>query len=159
MGFTAPVGGAPGLNFVLSHINTSPHRSPCLSFTTSYAIAHQYALFGPGGPATQASPGHVYVVDLSQLPAAAVMHFIDPIAEIATNNGGLAHCHNGGAGLVDEVAKSVTSYSLAIQRHGKRGPPMITPAFQAMVRAMRDAEILIYGSVQLNAVVDRDDIY
>ena len=159
LGFSAPVNVIAGVNLILGHINTSPQRSPCISFTTSYAIALQYATFGPVGPATPATPGYVYCIDMNQLHPLANVVLLDPIVEIAGQNGSFAHGHNGGSVLIEEIAKTVVSFTHPAQRSGKTGPPTITPALQALVRAIRDAEVLVNGIVPKGAVVDRDDIY
>ena len=75
-----------------------------------------------------------------------------------TSNGGLAHCHNGSSILLEEISRTVTSYTHPEQRSGGTGPPMITIHLQALVHALRDAKVLVNGSLPKAAVVARDDI-
>lgn len=150
-----------GLNQIVGHINLGSQGSPLISFTTSYALACEYAAIGPAGPASPTDPGHVYCVDLSQLPEGPNPIVVDPISELASHrNGGFIHGHNGNSTLMTLLASnSAVPPPHQRQRFGVNSPATVTAAFLALVRASRDAEVLVYGTIPKGAVVARDNIF
>src|SRR5688572_28751591 len=107
-GFYAPAVTGPNANAALRHITNAPHPSPFVSFSTSYAVAHDYATLG--GTVTG---GFIYEVDVNALPTNAVH---DPVQLVATMNLSnswsgrsgtgvpLAHAHDGSPMLIAAVA-------------------------------------------------------
>lgn len=159
-GFRAPRAATGTLNFLLSHITAYSQASPYTSFSTSFAIARSYALAGPKGAATKANPGHVYVVDLQQLPPGAHVKVVDPLAEvIGALNGSLAHDHNGDVGLMAQLAMGLPLLATTPGRFNKAAPLRVTHQLQVLINAMRDAELLVEGMLAPAAVIDRDDVY
>lgn len=160
-GFTLSGALSPTVNATVNHITAFSVNSPYLSFSTSFAVAREYALWGPAGPATQANPGYVYQVDLSVLSAAPAL--IDPVQHISSSNGHQpAHSHNGGYELIAEVAQvdpPTTTFTRPYHQNGSTCHPTITDELQALIRAIRDAEILIHGAVPHGAVVYRHVVY
>lgn len=160
-GFTPAVNGTGTANGLLSHILNAPQRSSFISFTTSYAVALEYASMGPSGAASPANPGYVYEVDLSQTSGVAPLIAVDPVATLALNQGGFqpGHTHNGDQTLILELAQSSSALTPVVQAGGVLGPAMATPGLRATVWAIRDAEILVCGAVPLNAITTRYDVY
>lgn len=145
-------------NGVVRHITNYSHPSPYLSFSSSFAIARGYALVGPGGVATQAAPGYVYEIDLQ----AAAVHFsiLNPVSEVSSlSNGHLAHHHEGVASLILDVAQGVSPPSSAPRCGGKMHVPGISGELQALIFAIRDAEVLVSGNVPPTVIVRRHDVY
>jgi hypothetical protein len=139
-GFHSAPGLPPSPGAAARHIAIAPNPSPWVSFTSSYAIACDYA--APG--ATAASPGFVYEIDPSRATKAVPLRLFDPISIIARL--GLHHDHNGGQDLILGVAAPslhgsvLTGTPLQLVR-----PPIgarYSEEFQALVFALRDAEIL-----------------
>ena len=108
-GFTCAANRPPTKNAVVGHIAAYSHPSPFLSFSTSFAVARQYALMGPSGEATHANPGYVYEIDPSAVAASLTVY--DPIEEIV--KGGLIQGHNGDQNLIVGVARN--SQSVTVQ--------------------------------------------
>lgn len=159
-GFSSPqqVAGTP--NYVLSHVIAYSQRSPFTSFTTSYAIAQRYAISGPAGPATPGNPGFVYSVDLSQLAATALVKLVDPIEALALGlNGNWVHAHNADVDLLQDLARGQPPLATPAGRFGRPQNLHLPTELQALVNAMRDAEILVEGGVPSAAITDRDPVY
>lgn len=145
-------------NGVVRHITNYSNPSPYLSFSSSFAIARRYALLGPGGVATQATPGYVYEIDLQA--AAFQFLILNPVDEVSSlSNGHLAHHHEGDAQLISEVALGVSPPSTAPRCGGKMHIPGISGELQALIFAIRDAEVLISGNVPPTVIVRRHDVY
>lgn len=142
--------GVVGPSSVLRHITVASHPSPFVSFTMSYAVACQYAMSGPGGWASQVSPGVVYEIDTDITP----LKMIDPIAGLSSK--GYAHSHDGDPDLILGIASRVlhgTVLTTPVKRIGTLPRP---PSFQddlvGLVNAIRDAEVLIEGVPQASIV-------
>lgn len=142
---------------VMRHIVSYSHPSPYLSFTTSYAVAYDYAAKGAGQ-----GPGYVYEIDTSRLPE----QFIDPIRALARSIPGMRPLlgeHDGGQDLILAVS-SIGVVGDALMTPPRRlgtvlhGPARFTPEFQALVFALRDAEVLL-RSVPAGCVVARHGVH
>ena len=161
VGFTPQGAFLSSANAMLNHISAFSNQSPYLSFSTSFAIAREYALNGPGGFATAVQPGYVYEVDLSTLSSRITL--FDPVNYISSNsNGLLPHEHNGGYELIAEVAQVapvVINYTRPRAVGGGVCHPNISISLKALVNAIRDAEILVHGNVPHGAVVRRHDVF
>lgn len=140
-------GMSPGA--AVLHVTAYSHPSPFVSLTASFAVAREYALSGPAGVATRARPGFVYVVDTAR----ASVRLRDPIRliagaqpSLATVTTCLATHHDGGSDLILGVASPrlhgpvLTTPPRRIR--GGRNAPQVTQEFQALVFALRDAEVL-----------------
>jgi len=145
-------------NRVIGHITNYSFPSAYLSFSTSYAIARSYALTGPVGVASSAGPGYVYEIDLSAIATAPAL--VNPISIIsgAASLAG-AHEHNGAGTLIAEIAVGLPTPSLAHQCGGLMLTPSVSAELRALIFAIRDAEVLISGSVLAGAVVNRHSVY
>lgn len=157
-GFLPPLSQAATLNAIVDHISLGSQKSPCTSFSTSYAVALSYALSGPGGVASPTNPGYVYVIDLGQLLASMQPTMVDPVIEIARQAaGGLAHRHNGEQGLLAEIAESRPLTSPR-KRHGGTTNASVSQELHALAWAIRDAEVLLHGQLNPTAIA-RDSVY
>jgi hypothetical protein len=162
-GFVCARRRPPTANAVVTHITNYSHPSPYLSFSTSYAVARQYALSGPGGIASAANPGYVYEVDLAACTGGhstfnAVI--FNPVQELA--NLGISHEHNGDQALIVGVASGsphdpVFAASIP-QAGGGMTLPTVTKELRALVYSLRDAEVLI-TRVPPACVVIRHNVY
>jgi hypothetical protein len=159
-GFTAGLVPATP-NAILRHITRYSAPSPYLSFTTSFAVAREYALSGPAGVATVATPGYVYELDLSSLLVAPTL--IDPVIAIAAASNGLfSHRHDGAQNLILEVSQGYMSngrLSLAPQAGGQSTLPAVSQDLNALIFAIRDAEILVAGNVLSGALVNVHSVF
>lgn len=162
-GFSCPPGRPASPSAVASHITVGSHPSPYLSFTTSYAVAVEYARSGPGGAATSTSPGYVYVLDTSL----ASLSLIDPVHEIAVGHrlvGRWSTEHDGGPDLVLGIAAPSVHPSVLTGSPRRRGaslprPPSVTTELNALIFSLRDAEVLVSGTVPPGCLVGRDAVW
>lgn len=160
-GFTLPGAITPTVNVVVNHITAFSAPSAYCSFSLSFAIARGYAIFGPGGVATKAAPGLVYQIDLSALSALPAL--VDPVLTISRGlNGQYAHGHNGGFLALSEIAQTALGpggYTPTQHVGGGTCPLIVTSELQALVRAIRDAEILVQGNVPAGAIIKVHQVY
>ena len=148
----------PGHSAILRHIVNYSFPSAYLSFSTSFAVARQYALQGPGGLASASAPGYVYEVDLSVL--GTPLAIVDPVFELASAaNGTIAHGHDGAGALIAEVAYGRRTLSQAMHCGGAMRAPKVTGELRSIVFAIRDAEVLIGVTVPSAAVLHRHRVY
>jgi len=149
-GFTTQPGIA-NRNQIVNHITANSRPPIYLSFTTSFAVAKRYALYGTSR-ATQANPGFVYSVNLMNMPN---FNAYDPVAEISA--GMLIHGHTGDQRLVVRIALD-HKRATTLQVDGPNGTKIV-PSFSTELRgltfALRDAEIVIGGNVLASAVIDK----
>ena len=149
------------MNAIVNHITAYSHPSPYLSVTSSFAIARRYALLGPVGLAAPSAPGFVYEIDLSAI--SNPVKLIDPIKHIASHfRGAGAHEHNGDQVLLSEIAMGnhgANPYAKAHQLGGHLAMPAVNAQLTALVFAIRDAELLVFGAVPHHAVVQRHDVW
>lgn len=157
LGFTSAAHRPHTKNAVITHITAYSFPSPYVSLTTSFAVARQYALSGPGGIASQKIPGYVYEVDLSA--CSAMPAIFNPVAEVSRAN--LAHAHNGNQSLILGVASQIHSRILNAKvphSGGMRALPNISADMRALVNALRDAEVLV-NAVPSTCVVMRHRVF
>lgn len=157
LGFTSAAHRPHTKNAIISHITAYSFPSPYVSLTTSFAVARQYALAGPGGVASRKVPGYVYEVDLSAHPMAP--EIFNPIAEISRAS--LAHAHDGEQNLILGVASSEHGGILrakVLHSGGLKTLPNISAEMRALAKALRDAEVLV-NTVPAVCVVMRHDVF
>jgi hypothetical protein len=148
-------------NAIVTHITAYSNPSAALSVSSSFAIARRYALSGPAGPATGAAPGYVYEIDLTGVAMPGKL--VDPVQQISSSHTAAgAHQHNGDQTLLAEIASgnsSVNPFTNAMQLGGRMAAPAVSAELMALIFAIRDAEILVYGSIPHAAVVNRHDVW
>ena len=158
---------APGVVRVVRHIANGSTHSPYVSLTRSFGIAWDYAVYcGRRRPvATAADPGFVYEVDLAD-PLPAGMQLLDPMqvvtAAFANPLAVPSYQHNGASrfvlGVVDPLRMRHVLAVLSRQPPPGGGvphPPNLTDELTALLRALRDAEILAVGNVPAAHVTNR----
>ena len=168
-GFTARHPGmTPTGDRLMEHIARGAIASPYISLTRSYAVAWDYAVNGTRRPTEQA-PGYVYEVEIEGRPPLGLT-IVDPVREVAsqlpTPLASLSYQHNGLPsfllGVVDPLTMGNFLLDAVPQVPGSVGPVTASsPAMHlmALVRALRDAEILAVGNIPASCVRFRHDVH
>ena len=159
VGFTAH---SPALSTspsrVVRHITGGSTHSPYTSLTSSYAVAWDYAVYAGSLTvvATKANPGYVYVIDLPDPPPPGLV-LLDPVVEVSVRlppPGGLvSYQHDGSPQFLIGVVsprrhrRYLTSPCVKAPPAAPGPPSTPSPILEAMVSALRDAEILAMGSI------------
>jgi hypothetical protein len=172
IGFTPQAPGVvPSINRLMGHIARGTVSSPYISLTKSYGVALDYAVslnYGQTTP-TSVSPGYVYEIEIDDPPPAG-LQISDPIQEVAQilpmpldlN----PYQHDGLPtfllGIVDpqNMAHFLTAPGpQPPPGTGTPRPPNLTIQLEALVRALRDAEILAVGNIPAVCVRNRFDVW
>lgn len=148
--------GIQDVHAIVSHITSYSHPSPFLSFTASPAVARSYAL--PAG----GTRGRIYVIETTTLAA----ELVDPAAEITRGYGSLTkhtgHLwpthHDGDQELLGALAAGRAPPSPVPHLRNTTRVPVFQPSLQALVYALRDAEVLVSGNIASSCVVDSWDV-
>ena len=160
-------GATPSLDSLMYHIARASTASPYISFTRSFGVAHAYAIWGSGGRATPGKPGYVYEIEVSD-DSLCVLE--DPVKEIA-NDLPVAwqdpsYQHDGDQRfLLGVVSPTTMRHFLQARCKFPPGsaatprPPNLTVQVESLVRALRDAEVLVRGNVPASVVRNRYDVY
>lgn len=165
-GFTPQSPGTtPGIFPLISHIARGTVTSPYISLTRSYGVACDYALVVP---ATKGNPAYVYQVEIDD-PVPGGLALIDPVKELGAHLPGplqsMSYQHDGNStfllGVVDPNGHEAFLQAPRVQPPpggGARHPASLTPELEALVRALRDAEILAVGNIPASCV-RRDEVW
>jgi hypothetical protein len=140
-------------------------KSPYISLTRSYEVAEGYARYYGNAFPSVANPAYVYELDI---PAKSGVQLIDPIQELAQSLGSpfasLFYQHDGGQdvmlGLVDSAmfGHVLTRYVKTPGASTGRGPN-ITDELHALVRALRDAEVLAFGAILRSCITAKHLVF
>ena len=147
-------------NRLMQHIAEATTSSPYISLTRSWGVALSYALNGRA-PATQADPAYIYEIELDEpLPLGVVL--LDPVKEVVnavSTPTGLPYQHDGAPdfllGVVDPIGQQ--QFLNHIRPHPPGAvphPAHLSPELTTIVRALRDAEIIVVGTVPANCVTN-----
>jgi hypothetical protein len=152
---------------VRQHIVHGTPFSPCISLTTSYGVAEDYAKDYGLAPPTRASPAFVYEVEIPDSPGVAV---VDPVDFIASKHANPlvspSYHHNGSQSFLGVVA--YPRAHIGVVPRAPRPPGMAgagtLPAhrsieLEAIVYAIRDAEVLVHGNIPSTWIRIRHDVY
>jgi hypothetical protein len=167
------VAKAPGqqhsLDRLKQHIARGNFNSPYISLSRSYGIARDYAKFLGRAEPSAAAPAYVYEIELSQ-PLPSGLALFDPVRAKAEQFGdplaAAAYHHDGDSKFLLGVADPTSGrefLELPV-RHpppadgGARRSPNLSIELEAMVRALRDAEILARGVIPTNCIRARYNI-
>jgi hypothetical protein len=157
------------LNAVMHHIARGTTTSPCISLTRSYGVAEEYAIDASRAPPTAATPAFVYEIDIPD-PAPRGMLVIDPVVEVASGNSNPlispSYHHDGSMdfllGVVDPAA--MVHHLGTHIRTPQGSAPGLRPAnlsleLETLVRALRDAEVLVVGAIPNTHVLIQHPVY
>jgi hypothetical protein len=162
------VAASPGR--LVHHITKGTSYTPYISLTLSFGVARDYAInTGTTSVATVDDPGFVYEIELSApLPVGLVI--LDPVREVANNAPGPlepgSYQHDGPPdfliGVVDPLRMGrylMAPYLQPPPGTGTPRPPRMSDELEALVRALRDAEVIVVGNIPSSAVVNRYPVY
>jgi hypothetical protein len=161
-------GVQPSISALIAHIRLGTTQSPYISLTRSYGVAESYARVGRI-TATQQNPGYVYELVIND-PLPSGMVLIDPAVDIANTNANLfaspSYHHDGGPtfllGVVDPVSMAAHLNGFAPSPPGSgaiQRPPNLSNDLEAIVRVLRDAEILVSGNIPTTCFHVRHPVY
>lgn len=148
-------GAAPSPYSVIRHIVTGTVASPFISLTRSFGVARTYALAG-ARESTEECPGYVYEIEIDG--SAEFVNLIDPLQRIA---GSLpdpieshSYHHDGSPDFIlgivspDRFVDVLRApYPQPPPEGGTVRPPKLSAELEAMVRVLRDAEVLAVRSI------------
>ncbi len=167
-GFTSQAPGMPpSADRLIQHIARGTVFSPYISLTRSFAVARDYALSGPFTMvASSTEPGFVYEIELND-PLPRGLDVIDPVREVANNTLGplaqFSYHHDGPKtfllGVIDPKLYRRKTTIQAPPATGTPRPPNLSLELEAMVRAVRDSELLAVGTIPGIAVVNRYPVH
>lgn len=156
------------LDRLMAHIKNGTTFSPFVSLTSSYGVALDYALYAGRNPPTPSIPAYVYEVEFSSVPQRVAL--INPVWEVvaATSDplSALRYHHDGQQiFLLGVVAPTRMAAHLA--RQVVHPPPSgatprqanLSVELETLIRALRDAEILVYGTVPRDCIKSRHEVY
>ncbi len=168
-GFTARHPGmTPTGDRLMEHIARATTASPYISLTRSYAVAWDYAISLGSRRATARTPGYVYEVEIEDRPPLGLT-IVDPAKEVASQLpaplASVSYQYNGLPSFLHGVVDPVTMGKFLLdpgpQVPGSVGPftaPNLTIHLKALVRALKDAEILAVGSIPASCVRFRHEV-
>jgi hypothetical protein len=169
-GFTPKKPGAiHSIERLIEHIVRADVNSPYISLTRSYGVAYWYAVLFGRARATETNPGYVYEIEIST-PLPAGLQLLDPVKEVAMaapeTLDSISYQHDGLPdvllGLVDPIEKErylKAPYPQPPPGGGTDRPPNISKELEALVRALRDAEILAVGNIPAAYVRNRYEVW
>lgn len=150
---------------LLQHVGDSTQTSPFISLTRSFAVAFDYAQKGGRAFPSKAAPAFVYEIEID---AAATCRILDPIVEIAKNLpdplASASFHHDGDQNAVIGIVDSTQAgYLTAAVRYPPPQPPKVGVnvgiELIALLRALRDAEVVAVDHVPARCVVARHDVW
>ena len=169
-GFTPQHPGmSPSLDRLIGHISYGTVTSPYVSLTRSYGVAWSYAMsLGHSQPA-QSNPAYVYEVEIDE-PLPLGLQLLDPVQTIAaampSPSHRISYQHDGLPsfllGVIDPMGMEDFLKLPPPQPPpggGTPRPPNLTRELEALVRALRDAEILAVGNIPAACVRHRFPVW
>ena len=174
VGFTARSPAThPDTEALIEHIATGTANSPYISLTRSYAVAWNYAVRGTTNIRTLDKQGYVYEVEID-IPLPSGLELLDPVKEVAMSLpnpidvGSEAeypiYQHNGLPTFLLGVVspRDMSRFQIGRQPQppgpGVPCPPNLTPQLEALVNALRDAEILFHRHIPPSCVKNRFEV-
>ena len=167
-GFTPHYPGAgQGISRVLQHIARGTTASPYVSLTRSFGVAWGYAMAGKKLPSV-VRPAYVYEIEIDETDGLGT-RLLDPVTVIANSLGSpyemRTYHHDGDSafllGLVDPVGQKPSlrqDVRFAPPGQGSDRSPLLHIELEALVRSLRDAEILSFGAVAAGQIRRRIEI-
>jgi hypothetical protein len=138
------------------HIARGTVTSPYVSLTRSYGVAEDYAKFGRAQP-TRERPAYIYEIELNE-PLPTGLQLIDPVQFLANGfpppTADISYHHDGDTSFLLGVVSPSRMGEFLGQRakqpppgEGTPRPPNLSMELEAMIRALRDSEVLAIGSI------------
>jgi len=165
-GFTAASAATPAnVTVMKDHIVYQlVQNSPYISLTRSYEVAEADARYYGKTLPTPTNVAFVYELNIPDSTAASLL---DPVQELATSLGtpfaALFYQHDGGPdlllGLIDSanfgnvLTRPIRSAGISTGR-----PPRITDELHALVRALRDAEVLALHAISRSCLISKHKV-
>ncbi|VIO76096.1 hypothetical protein CI41S_50960 [Bradyrhizobium ivorense] len=149
------------------HIARGTTTSPLISLTKSFGVARDYALKGSLSKPSATNPAYVYEIDVPD-PLPSAIKIVDPVAEIVaaqklsvlTNS---SYHHDGDQSflhfVVNPLLRAHMSPMAPRPGGGSSSPVVMTMPLEAMVFALRDAEVLVVGNLPPSMIIHRHDVY
>jgi hypothetical protein len=160
-------GGTRSTNAVISHICRGTTTTPFISLSRSYGVAEMYAYAGQVPP-TQAMPGHVWEIEIND-PAPRGVIVIDPVHEISQTHrdplAPMSYQHDGDQtfllGVVDPNGGTKYLRNHVRQPGDQNGhrTPNLTNDLHALVLALRDAEVMVIGTIPQSCFINSWDVW
>jgi hypothetical protein len=139
-------------------------NSPFISLVRSYAVAEDYARDSSRVFPSRENPGYVYEIDLHD---SSEVTLVEPIQEIVFGFSPLTMpFHTGGMDLLKAVVDPVNYATIlnAPERHVPGAtvaprPPQVPYELAALIRVLRDTEVLAVGMIPAKFVLSRYQVY
>lgn len=160
---------------LMQHVARGTRYTPFISLTRSFNIAWDYAFtLGPIRP-TRINPAYVYEVTLDPVPRGVIL--LDPVMEVvgplhssAHFTGTVPYLHDGSQQFVIGIASHTVLPALSRRlmslpyrqpppSTGTPRPPNLTIELETIVRALRDTEVLVIGTIPASCITNRFDVY
>lgn len=160
----APVIGY-NIGVAMRHVARGTTVSPCVSLTRSYGVAEMYAREASLTFPSPTTPAYVYEVDIPD-PVPTGVTLVDPVKAVAATLPSpvtaLSYFHDGDKDFILGVA-SPTLMAMHLtapitQPPGSVGAARsanLTLELETLIRALRDAEVLVLGTVPASRVTTR----
>jgi len=168
---------APGVgytpNALLHHIARGTTVSPCISLTRSFGVAEMYAREASRAFPTAAVSAFVYGIEINNPPPVG-MTIYDPVQQITSLHpdplAQISYHHDGDMnfllGVVNPMLMSAYLNTPVRQPGHSTGtaggtarPANLSLELEALVRALRDAEVMVIGTIPATCVVERHDVF
>ena len=154
---------------IMQHIARGTTNSPYVSLTRSYGVALGYATFGrTKTPPSAERPVFVYEIEIDESHKDIVL--VDPLVEITKTfphpAAALSYQHDGSPSFLLSVIDP-QNYAAEGKQPCPRPPgdgstersPTLTTELEAILRALRDAEILVHGGIPRSRITKRIEVY
>jgi len=152
----------------MQHIARATTVSPCVSLTRSYGVAEMYAREASLIFPTLGMPAYVFEVDIPD-PIPVGITLIDPVKEVSATLPSpvtaLSYFHDGDKDFILGVASPtlLATHLVAPIRQppgsgGASRSANLTIELETLIRALRDAEVLVLGTIPAARVGARHPI-
>lgn len=171
IGFTARAPEvAPTTVRLMQHISRGTNNSPFISLLISYAVARDYALLSSPEIPTPSKPAYVYEIEF-QNPLPSGIKVLDPVKEVAETlplppTIGPAYQHDGSQEFLLGVVSPRNIGHFLVEHseqpplsEGTPRPPNLSLELETLVRALRDADILVYETIPAPCFMNCFDVY